>query len=78
MAHTHNYNILLRHSVVHHTRHSCVGYRDQRQPEYDNSIFVSSYGTENISQEKICLSSTMKTLPTVTEIKIMTCARNGI
>ena len=51
MAHTHNYNILLRHSVVHHTRHSCVGYRDQRQLEYDNSIFVSGYGIESINQE---------------------------
>ena len=54
MAHTHSYNILLRHSVVHHTRHSCVGYRDQSQPEYDNSIFVSGYGIESINQEKIC------------------------
>ena len=78
MAHTHNYNILLRHSVVHHTRHSCVGYRDQRQPEYDNSIFVSGYGIENINQEKICVSTTTTTLPSVTEVKILTCARNGI
>ena len=77
MAHTHNY-ILLRHSVVHHTRHSCVGYRDQRQPEYDNSIFVSGYGIESINQEKICVSTTTTTLPPVTEVKIMTCARNGI
>ena len=47
MAHTHNYNILLRHSVVHHTRHSCVGYRDQRQPEYDNSICFLDNDNDN-------------------------------
>ena len=74
MAHTHNYNILLRHSVVHHTHHCCVGYGDQRQPEY----VVSGYGIENINQEKICVSTTTTTLPSVTEVKILTCARNEI
>ena len=78
MTDAHNYNILLRHSVVHHTRHCCVGYRDQRQPEYDNSIFVSGYGIESINQEKICVSTTTPTLPSVTEVKILTCAKNGI